>query len=338
MVAVEGDSKVRKLADQAWAEFGDMLEAGILPPFDKISEIRAKLAASRIDSMMTIVEDAEECEKPLVVFSAYKAPINALGERDGWRIITGDVSATERQAIVEEFQAGKLKGVGLTIAAGGVGLTLTHASNVLFVDLDWTPAMNWQAEDRVRRIGQKASSIQIIRMVTDHPLDLRVHNLLDEKIKLVQAAIENTTTVAPPAHNPGIQIKAESQEAFDERMAEVRAAAEAAEREVRERQIQKIKGLVQSTWLSGERDKAKRAEVPLTPERVKLIWDALDHMLDQCDGAIMRDNEGFNKPDAGRARMLRMTGLQTEDEQRVAERMLSRYHRQLHDKYPVLFK
>jgi len=337
-VKVEPSGEVKRAADDLWKQYGPLLGTGLLPSFDQISEIRAKLSADRIDGMTQIVCDAEESDTPLVVFSAFKAPIKALSKRQGWRTITGDTPMDERQEIVDQFQAGELKGIGLTIAAGGVGLTLTHASNVLFVDLDWTPAMNWQAEDRVRRIGQKASSIQIIRMVSDHPLDARVQELLEEKIKLVQGAIEDTVAFTPKAPKAGTTIQAESEEDFDARMAVVREAQEKIERAQQAAAVIKIKGLVVTDWLGGERKKAKRDEADLTTERVALIHEALDYMLSLCDGAVAKDDAGFNKPDAGRARMLRMTTLATEDEQRVAERMLSRYHRQLSGLYPKLFE
>lgn len=125
------------------------LEITSLPSFDEFSQIRALLAEAKIPAMMELVESYEESGTPLVVFSAHKAPVLSLGERDGWGAITGETKAEERTEIVQKFQNGDLKGIGLTIQAGGVGITLTRASDVLFVDMDWTPGWNLQAEDRL---------------------------------------------------------------------------------------------------------------------------------------------------------------------------------------------
>src|SRR5262245_5578154 len=128
--------------------------------------------------MLELVEQFEDQGGPLVVFSAHREPIEALAARGGWGVITGGTEPRRRQEVVDAFQAGRLKGVGRTIQAGGTGLTLTRASTALFVDLDWTPANNLQAEDRVCRIGQRAGHVRIIRMVSDHPLDRRVLRVL----------------------------------------------------------------------------------------------------------------------------------------------------------------
>lgn len=160
-----------------------------LPPFEAFSEIRQALAEERIPHMREIVQQHEEAKMPLVVFSSHRGPIDDLSARDGWAVITGDTPAAKRQEIVENFQAGKLKGVGATIQAGGVGITLTRAANVLFTDLDWTPANNSQAEDRVVRIGQQAKGVQIMRMVSNHALDKHIAKLLIKKMRLARETL-----------------------------------------------------------------------------------------------------------------------------------------------------
>lgn len=177
--------------------------SGGLPKFEEFSEIRALLAKSRIPAMMELVEAAEEQGEPLVVFSAHRAPIEALGEREGWATILGGEKAEARTAIVERFQSGKsveeggLIGIAATIGAGGVGITLTKGSVALFVDRSWVPADNSQAEDRLVRIGQKAGSVLIQSLYTNHPLDIHVHRLLTKKQRLIEAAIDSTVALAP---------------------------------------------------------------------------------------------------------------------------------------------
>src|SRR5262249_49653534 len=123
-------------------------------PFTMLSAARAALASAKIPPLMELVEQYEEQEEPVVVFSAYRAPIDFLKAREGWAVITGDTSPNQRTEIENDFQAGKLKGVACTIKAGGVAITLTRACHVIMSDLEWTPSLNDQAAYRVIRIGQ----------------------------------------------------------------------------------------------------------------------------------------------------------------------------------------
>ena len=185
--------QLKKRLDSLWAEWQGELNAGVLPPFEEIASVRADLASSRTATAHALADECEEQECPLVVFSAHVEPVRSLGSREGWAFIDGSTSATDRQRIVEEFQSGRLLGIALSIRAAGVGLTLTHAWKAVFIDMDWTPAGNAQAEDRLCRIGQTHEHVEIINMVSDHPLDLRVMELLAEKAHMIDGAIEQTS-------------------------------------------------------------------------------------------------------------------------------------------------
>lgn len=219
---INGMSKeIYRELDRLQKIWGDTLGEKRLPPFEEFSAIRAKLAEARIPAVIEYVESFEEAGEPLVVFSAHRAPVDALGQREGWAVICGDTPAAKRRDIVREFQAGNLKGVALTITAGGEGLTLTRASNMLFVDLDWTPALNTQAEDRIHRIGQ-ANAVTIVRMVSDHGLDRHVTDLLVEKSRVIATAIDGVATeieLSTAKDQVGVEIIEEDEAAWEARCA-----------------------------------------------------------------------------------------------------------------------
>ena len=200
------DQKLARCLDAIAGEMGaDFSLEGIRGnrvAFEELSRVRAELSEARWPVVEEIVEDNEENEVPLLVFSAYRHCVDRLDQREGWAAITGDTPAERRQQIVDDFQAGKLKGVALTITAGGVGLTLTRAWRVLFVDLDWVPANNAQAAARVNRIGQTSNRIEILRLIADHPVDRRVVQLLDHKRRLVDCAVETSGSVVAEPPSP----------------------------------------------------------------------------------------------------------------------------------------
>lgn len=157
--------------------------------FEMLSKVRAALATSKIPALLELVETYETSETPLIVCSSHRKPIDTLAKRKGWARISGSESAEKRTEIENDFQAGKYRGLAMTTRAGGIGLTLTHASEMIFVDLDWTPALNAQAEDRICRIGQDRG-VNVTRLVSDHPVDERVCELLSKKQALISATIE----------------------------------------------------------------------------------------------------------------------------------------------------
>jgi hypothetical protein len=198
VIPVDLDAKTGKALDKIVAEAGIDLDKAIEEAistsgkriaFKGMSHARDVLATAKIPAMLEVVEEFEENAEPLLVFSAHRAPVDTLAKRPGWAVITGDTPPAKRTEIEDAFQRGELKGVAATIAAGGVAITLTRSSNALFVDKDWTPALNVQAEDRLCRIGQTRGCI-IKTLEADHVLDARVNELLDKKAALIGGTVE----------------------------------------------------------------------------------------------------------------------------------------------------
>ena len=64
--------------------------------------------------------------------------------------------------------------------AGGVGLNLTSADNVIIFDPWWNPSVENQAIDRAHRIGQK-KSVNVYRLITEGTIEERIVKLQEKK-------------------------------------------------------------------------------------------------------------------------------------------------------------
>ena len=110
--------------------------------------------------------------------------------------IDGKVPTAVRAQLVRKFQTCSKVRVGLlSMTAAGVGLTLTAASTVLFAELHWTPGVLAQAEDRVHRIGQSHSSVQIFYMICKDEsmsVDTIIWNQLGRKIGTIGKVVDGS--------------------------------------------------------------------------------------------------------------------------------------------------
>ena len=76
----------------------------------------------------------------------------------------------------------------LSLKAGGLGLNLTSASNVIHYDLWWNPAVEDQATDRTYRIGQD-KNVMVHRFITLSTFEEKIDKIIKDKRELADAAV-----------------------------------------------------------------------------------------------------------------------------------------------------
>ena len=100
----------------------------------------------------------------------------------------------DRQSLVERFQSGEGEVFLISLKAGGTGLTLTGADNVIHYDPWWNPAAENQATDRAYRIGQD-KPVFVHKLICDHTVEQRIQQMQARKSKvsenILDSALEN---------------------------------------------------------------------------------------------------------------------------------------------------
>jgi TATA-binding protein-associated factor len=88
--------------------------------------------------------------------------------------LDGSTEPLSRHDIVQTFNNDpSIDVLLLTTSVGGLGLTLTGADTVIFMDHDWNPMKDAQAMDRAHRIGQK-KVVNVYRLITRGTLEEKI--------------------------------------------------------------------------------------------------------------------------------------------------------------------
>jgi SWI/SNF-related matrix-associated actin-dependent regulator of chromatin subfamily A-like protein 1 len=168
---------------------GDAADRGRL--LASLTRARQKLAAAKAADTIDFVENAVGQGEKVIVFSCFDEPLRRIQTHfgDAAVLLTGATPAARRQKLVDTFQADDgVRVFAANIIAGGVGINLTAARQVVFNDLDWVPANHWQAEDRAYRIGQ-TNAVNVTYMTATGTVDDFVSTLLEAKTRLVDAVV-----------------------------------------------------------------------------------------------------------------------------------------------------
>lgn len=166
------------------------------------------VTSARLQGMIRVLEEIRARGEKALIFVDYldvqEALVVYLQQRFNLTRpplrISGKITGVIRQRHVNEFQSrpdGEFDVMLISPKAGGVGLTLTAANNVIHLSRWWNPAVEDQCTDRVYRIGQERT-VNVYYPMAIHPryknssFDHNLHELLDRKRTL------SNSVLAPP--------------------------------------------------------------------------------------------------------------------------------------------
>ncbi|KAF9004711.1 SNF2 family N-terminal domain-containing protein [Cyathus striatus] len=129
-----------------------------------------------------------------IVFSQFVNFLDLIAfrlQRAGFNVcrLEGTMSPQARDATIQYFMNNVHVTVFLvSLKAGGVALNLTEASRVYLMDSWWNPAVEYQAMDRIHRLGQRRP-VQAIKLVIEDSIESRIIQLQEKKSAMVDATL-----------------------------------------------------------------------------------------------------------------------------------------------------
>lgn len=164
-----------------------LIEPGYRDPFD-----------TKVARVMEILSEIQEIgDDKVLIFTTYKDSIEMLMGlvtrafgNDSVAYIDGRVSPSERQEIVDSFNAAKgFKALIINPKAGGTGLNITGANHVIHFNRQWNPAVEAQANARSYRRKQE-KTVFVHRFYYLGTVEEVMHERLRNKLHLADAALE----------------------------------------------------------------------------------------------------------------------------------------------------
>jgi len=198
----------KKNYDTAWDSYLDFLSKNPIPEKNidniimarqlvEIQKLKQVCSKAKVGRIISDIENAIEQDEKVIVFSQYTATIKGIAEKLRDKKIkcvtlTGEDDMTERQKAVDDFQnKNEVKVFIANIKAGGVGLNLTAGSIVMFADMDWSPEIHRQAEDRAHRIGQ-TGTVNVYYYVCPGTIEDDIIDILNSKKHVADQILEGT--------------------------------------------------------------------------------------------------------------------------------------------------
>lgn len=151
--------------------------------------------SGKCEMLFQLLDNVYESGEKVLIFTQYAEMgsilLQMLNEHYGKKalFLHGGCSRKQRDEMVNDFQTqAESDTFILSLKAGGTGLNLTAAANVIHYDLWWNPAVEAQATDRAFRIGQQ-KNVMVHRFITQNTLEEKIDAMMQSKKELANLTV-----------------------------------------------------------------------------------------------------------------------------------------------------
>lgn len=160
-----------------------------VPALENLEKLLKIIWSGKKKSVFDWIKNTTEEGKLIVFANHIETQKEILEAFPGSASVLGAYDSEKRQSEIDKFQKTDCPLIVCSIKAGGIGITLTAANKVAFVELPWTPADLIQAEDRAHRIGQK-SAVNVYCLLGDDTIETAQMRMLERK-QLVTSVVHD---------------------------------------------------------------------------------------------------------------------------------------------------
>jgi SNF2 family DNA or RNA helicase len=157
-----------------------------------------KFESGKFELLKELLQEAFDSNHKVVIYSQYLKMISIISEyltdlNVGHVVLTGQ--SRDRGKIISQFQTDPNSKVFVgSLLAGGIGIDLTAASEVIHFDRWWNASKENQATDRVHRIGQ-VRNVQVLKLVCRGTLEEKIDSLIKSKQSLFEKFMDRDEEV-----------------------------------------------------------------------------------------------------------------------------------------------
>ena len=151
--------------------------------------------SGKMEVLIHTLQNILENDEKVLIFTQYVEMGNIMKQliEDKFKtevlFLHGSLTRQKRDSLVKKFQTNPQNKIFIvSLKAGGTGLNLTSAQNVIHYDLWWNPAVENQATDRAYRIGQK-ENVMVYRFITTGTFEEKINEMINKKEELAKLTV-----------------------------------------------------------------------------------------------------------------------------------------------------